>query len=426
VIAKRGHYFIQQGQGGTMQNKKIMSIISGLVSILMAAPNKRFYGAYCLLLISPVGIAENITSVNVQGGANDATVKISWKVSDQWWYAIADKDSYMGDDIPLISVSLATGNEEFIQSLDNCYFRGTLADQDFNPLENTNAYIDLCNDNDEVPFTGFVSNLNYVYTITVQPDSDTGISMQIDNPDQDLIGDDSVKNTGPKGANNDKSPPEQLYPRNAHADLFPSLEILVEPNYVAKVGQDAYLSRIHENLAFANFIYQQSGLKQLNLIAITLLDENIVTTGSTGNIRHEIQNLRRHTAQADSADMTLLFVGADINTSYTWGWAEDGYACDLQRAVELGKDINTINIGKSSGFVIDLPSLIQRGWILAHEIGHVLNSGHIKNDPLMDGWFQYIAALPNYVAGCDVKTQMYRSCAFNNKNKNFNDFYECN
>jgi hypothetical protein len=403
-----------------MSNKKTMSIFNKL-SILMTMSYKRVFSAYCLLLASPFVFADNITAVKVQG--DETTVNITWEVFGQTWYAVATKDSYMGEDIPLIHVSLATGNEEFIRPLENCYYRGTLADQDFNPMENSNAYINLCSA--DVPFTGFVSDLNNVYTITAQPASKTGISMQIDDPNQDLIGDDSAKITGPKGANNDKSPPERLYPRNASPGLFPSLEILVEPNYVNKVGSDAYLARIRENLAFANFIYQQSGLKQLNLIAITLLDENIVTTGSTGNIRHELQNLRRRTVQAESADMTVLFVGADINTAYTWGWAEDGYACDLQRAVDLDDDINTVSIGKSSGFVIDLPSLIQRGWILAHEIGHILSSGHIQSDPLMDGWFQYIAALPSYVAGCDVKTQMYHSCDYNRKNRKFTDFYKC-
>jgi len=381
----------------------------------------RYFYAGLLLLVSPMVIADNITAVNVQ--SDGTTVKVSWEVFGQSWYAVAEKDPYMGEDIPLLSVSLATGNETFIQDLHNCYFRGRLADSNFNPLENSNAYIDLCNES--VPFTGFVSDTNSVYTITAQSDSTTGISMQIDDPNLDLIGDDSAKITGPKGSNKDKPLPEDLHPRNAHPGLFPSIEILVEPNYVAKVGENAYLARIHENLAFANFIYQQSGLKQLNLIAITLLDENIVSTGSAGDIRHELQNLRRLTVQADSADMTVLFVGTDINTSYTWGWAEGGYGCDLQRAVALNNDINTVNIGKSSGFAIDLPSLIQRGWILAHEVGHILSSGHIQSDPLMDGWFQYIAALPDYVAGCDVKTQIYESCDYNKKNKKFNDFYQC-
>ena len=120
-------------------------------------------------------------------------------------------------------------------------------------------------------------------------------------------------------------------------------------------------------------------------------------------------------------------VGGDIDSTYTWGWAIDAAACELQIAVKRDKNINTIEVGRSSAFFTDLPSLIQRGWIFAHELGHVIGAEHhINGDPLMDGWFQYIESLADYVAGCDAKTQIFETCGIDAKTKKPNDYYDCN
>lgn len=114
-----------------------------------------------------------------------------------------------------------------------------------------------------------------------------------------------------------------------------------------------------------------------------------------------------------------------MSTSNLWGWAEAGYACDLQRAVAEGLSVNTVNIGRSSGYLTPLPSLIQRGWLLAHEAAHPLNIDHVKQDPLMDGNFLYLPALADYKTGCPRIADMYESCAFNPKNWKFTDYYDC-
>ena len=123
--------------------------------------------------------------------------------------------------------------------------------------------------------------------------------------------------------------------------------------------------------------------------------------------------------------MLLVYMGSNVNTTDLWGWGELGHACDLQRAVAEGLSVNTVNIGHSSGYLTPLPSLIQRGWLLAHEAGHVLNSGHVRQDPLMDGGFLYLPRLIDYQAGCRAIEDMYESCEFNTKNWKFTDYYTC-
>ncbi len=363
--------------------------------------------------------ADDISFTEVeQLGSNESYV-VSWDVFGQRWHTIVNRDAQFGSSIPVIKVSVSTGNEELAEVLPNCYFRGSLVDDLSNPIANTYAYVNLCDTT--IPFTGFVSDDNGVYVISRSETSPVGIQMTIDNPALPVpyIG------ISQDGGVADNSISPGLVPRHSHSGLFPSIEIAIEPAYIARYEGIQYQERVAENFAFANFIYQLNAMKQLNLIAITLLDQNLIWSGGSGSIRSNIQNLRMRTAQSTSADMTVLYLGSSVNTSNLWGWAEEGYACDLQRAVAEGLSVNTVNIGKSSGYNVDLPSLIQRGWILAHEIGHMLDGKHIKNDNLMDGNFSYGAALSDFMATCAAKSYFLNSCAFNTRTWKFTDYYSC-
>ena len=372
-----------------------------------------------LLVTSDAG-ADDISFIQVEQLGNNQSYLVSWEVFGQRWNIIVNRDSQFGSSIPVIKVSVSTGNEELVDVLPNCYYRGTLVDDLSNPIENTFAYVNLCDS--AIPFTGFVSDDNGVYVISRSETSPSGIQMTIDNSALPVpyIG---ISQDG-GAADNSISP--GLVPRHGHADLFPSVEIALEPAYIANYEGTQYHERIAENLAFANFIYQLNAMKQINLIAITLLDQNLIWSGGSGSIRSNIQNLRMRTAQPASADMTILYLGSSVNTTNLWGWAEEGFACDLQRAVAEGISVNTVNIGKSSGYNVDLPSLIQRGWLLAHELGHLLDGKHIKNDYLMDGNFLYGTALSDFVATCGTKSHFLNSCAFNTKTWKFTDYYSCN
>jgi len=352
--------------------------------------------------------------------AGQQSLRIIWDAFGERWYASVTRDSYLGNEIAVIDVAIGSAAEQLNRYVSaDCYYRGTLTDAESNPLPDTHAYFNLCDST--IPFVGFVSNRFNVFTIARTPGSPTRLDMLIDNQNQAVVYEGISPFQGEPNLNIQKG----LFPRTAATELFPRIEIAVEPAYVQKFGEDAYLDRIIESLAFANFIYAQSGMKQLTLAAILLLDQNVIWSGGSGSVRSNIHNLRWRLAQETSADMLMVYLGSNVNTNNLWGWGELGYACDLQRALVQGWSLNSNNIGRASGYLTPLPSLIQRGWLLAHETTHILNSNHIKQDPLMDSYFQYFPALSDYKAGCNALVEIYKTCAFNPKNGKFTDFYSC-
>jgi hypothetical protein len=366
-------------------------------------------------------IAYQVSGVNI----DQSNGHISWSAGGVTWYAVVQKDTYFGESIPIISVDLETGNETPELPMFNCYYRGTLSDATWNGIANTQAFINLCHGPDI--FTGFVANDFGVYTIEKDPQNAEELVMELDDPTTPLTTPNET-NTGNNGGNGSGKllEPDIQVPRDSTPDKFPSAEILVEPSFIEKFGNPGYMHRIAGTLAFANFIYQQNGLRQIHLISVDLLSGPLNDNGGQGGVRHHLQNLRASTVQHGSADVSILMVGGDIDSTYLWGWAIDGNACELQIAEAEDEPINTKEIGKAAAFVVDLPSQIQRGWIFAHEFSHLIGaSKHIDGDPLMDGWFLYIDTLSRYVSGCDAITQLYHSCAYDPKFKKVTDFYTC-
>ena len=356
---------------------------------------------------------------------DEANGHVSWTANNMSWYAVVNIDPYFGEAIPIINVDLETGNETLQGEITNCYYRGTLSDASWTNMDNTQAYINLCHG--PGLFTGFVSDVSGVYTIEKDPNDSAKLIMELDNPMTPLTTPNET-NTGNNGGNGSGQllKPDTQIPRNSTPDKFPSIEIVVEPSFVNTFGNPGFIHRIASTLAFANFIYEQSGLNQIHLISINVLNGELNQNGGQGGVRHQMLNLRRSTVQEGSGDVSILMVGGDIDSTYLWGWALDDSACELQIAVAEGDKLNTIDIGRSSAFVIDLPSLIQRGWIFSHEFGHVVGAlKHINGDPLMDGWFQYINTLSGYVAGCDATTQIFKSCDYDPKSKKVIDFFTC-
>jgi hypothetical protein len=377
---------------------------------------------YCLFAVCMTPIAAHAVDITFTKVKEivEGTQQVSWDAFGQRWNALVNKDTYLGEKITIVDVAVSTANEQFNREIDtHCYYRGSLTDDAFNPIPDTHAYFNLCDHS--IPFVGFVSNQFNVYTIARSDSSPKGIDMVIDNQNQAV----PYEGISPHQGEPNNNIPDGLYPRRGKADLFPSIEIAVEPAYVAKYGEDVFIDRILETLAFANSIYKQSGMQQLSLVAISLLDQNVIWSGGSGSVRSNIHNLRWRTAQPTSADMILVYLGSNVNTNELWGWGELGYACDLQRAVAEGWNLNSNNIGRSSGYLTPLPSLIQRGWLMAHEAGHILNSGHVKQDPLMDGNFLYLPALADYKAGCTTISDIYKTCTYSSKNRKFTDFYNC-
>jgi len=365
-------------------------------------------------------IGGTVSNVNVDA----VNGEITWMADGQSWYAVVTKDGNLGGaSIPVISVDVPTGNESSLPAAPNCYYKGSLADSSFTAIPRTHAFINLCGNNAQF-FTGFVSDLTSVYTIEGTPGN---LTMSRDDPTLPLTTPNESK-AGNNGGDGKLLTPDNLVARNnIPVDNFPSVEIMVEPSFIDIYGNPGYIHRIASTIAFSNFIYEQSGMKPITLISINRLSENLNKNGGIGAIRHQMQNLRRSTVQENSGDVSVLMVGGDIDSTYTWGWAIDAAACELQIAVGLNKNINTIEVGRSSAFITDLPSLIQRGWIFAHELGHVIGAQHhINGDPLMDGWFQYIESLADYVAGCEAKTQIFATCSIDEKTKKPNDYYNCN
>lgn len=372
------------------------------------------------LLYTTIASAQIVSSVS----ANPNNGRVSWMADGMQWNAVVERASYFGVDIiPVISVDTKTGNETALPSVPNCYYRGTLADTNWNPLPNTHAFINLCNGTSDY-FTGFVSNPNGVYIIDENPNFPGQLLMLLDDPSTPINSPNETSggNNGKRGKTKE---PDTLVPRNSTPDKFPSVEIIVGPSYVEKFGDPGFVHRIASSVAFANFIYENSGMKPMTLISINVLTVDINQNGGMGAVRHQVLNLRQATVQPNSGDVSILMLSDVVDATYTWGWGFAANACELQIAVDLDEEINTQDIGLSSAFVIDLPSVIQRGWILAHEFAHVVGAGHNSNDPLTDGLFMELSSLSDYVAGCAAKSSIYESCVYNPATRQVIDFYSC-
>ena len=386
---------------------------------------------HCVTLVTVFTIACYTQATKAQQVSNifvdKANGHVSWTANGVQWYSVVELDVNFGDSIPIISIELETGNEVALieDGFKNCFYNGSLADSSWQPINQTQAFINLCHS--ELPFTGFVSDSSGLYTIEEESALSGQLVMEVDDPMIPLAtpNETNVGNNGGNGSGKLIKPDIQVE-RASSPDKFPNAQVVVEPEFVNTYGNPGFIYRIANTLAFTNFVFEQSGIKPIHLVSIDVLNGALNQNGGIGSIHHKLLNLRRATVQAGSADVSVLLVGGDTDATYIWGWAFDAKACELQIAVAEANNLNTIDIGKSSAFVIDLPSLIQRGWIFAHEFAHVIGaSKHINGDPLMDGWFQYINTLSGYVAGCDATTQIFHSCAYDNKTLKVTDYYVC-
>jgi len=355
-----------------------------------------------------------ITHSRIQERGNQ--LNISWNALGQDWEVTAIRVSYLDTLTPLLQINTDTGDETLLKDLPNCYFTGSLVSS---TEQFATAYINLCPGNNS-EFTGFVSSGSNLYgmdgtDMSLLETGNTGGSSE----------DGGTDNNGKRTQGPSNTDPMLYEARRGDAPLFPSLEIAIDPSFVEVVGEENYVDKIMENLALANMIYERSLIKQINLIAILVLTKDITTSDSQGNILGEVEKLRKQNIQANSGDMTMFITGREFSMPSLWGWAEGGYACALQQAVAEGDKLNTHTIGKSAGVIKNLPTLMQGGWILGHEVGHLLGAGHWADDPLMDGGFQPELSLQDYKTRCEVLRSMLETCAYDLQNKKFTDFYEC-
>lgn len=385
---------------------------------------KIFILALVCLLSNQLSYASEITNVHMKSTTDSIT--IDWDALGENWSASVEKDIYFGDYIPLIEVSVTTGDEQLIALLPNCYYRGTLSSKKGEPLPESTVFINICDNS--LPFIGFVASGANMYIIEKDVASSTGIGMHVEITSDDIDGTDELNsgdNGWKEGGSGGALTPSLLYPRGNSPDKFPSIDIYVNPSYRNQVGEENYINRIMEVFAASNTIYQQSAMKQLHLSAIIRTDQNISITDSQGNILHGLEKIRKYTVLPDGSDISMVYTGGEFKMPYLWGWAEGGYGCDLELAVSEGNSINTHNIAKAANAIIDLPTLIQRAWIFAHEAGHTLGMNHIYGDPLAYGYFQPELALKDYVAGCQARSQIFETCSYEPQTKKFIDFYSC-
>ena len=379
--------------------------------------------AICLLCVEVLHAAE---ISNIRLNSRTGVLGANWTALGTSWHVRVTRDLYFGDYIPLIDVSVRTGNEQLATLLPNCYYRGTLVSNSGNPVPDSVVYINLCDNS--VPFTGFVALNDNMYLIEKDTSSGTGISMRLEETADDINGTDEIvtgDNGWKEGGSGGALSPTTLYPRGNSPEKFPSVDIYVNPSFRTQVGEENYINRIMETFAASNTIYQQSAIKQLHLSAIIRVDEDISTTDSQGNILRGLEKIRKYTVLRDGADISVIYTGGEFSMPDLWGWAERGYSCYLEQAVAEGSNINTHNIAKSAAAIIDLPTLLQRAWILAHEIGHTLGMYHINDDPLADGTFQQSLVLKDYKAGCEARSRMLETCAYDPQTKWFIDYYTC-
>jgi hypothetical protein len=385
------------------------------------------YGYIALLVLMNLLYTQRLFAQEVSHVATDKILgQVSWMVGGTPWYAVLETEPYFENAIPVIGVELETRNETPLGEVDkSCFYRGSLSDMDWHPIKDTYVFFNFCNDN--LPFTGFVSDINNVYRIEEDPSGFGELLMVVDDLTlSHFVSDDSANSNNGGNGSGQVIRPETQITRNSMPSKFPSVEFMIDSSYRAKFGDPGYIYRAISTLAFSNFIYELNDMKAATLISINVLNGTLNNNGGIGAIKHQLQNLRRDTVQPTSGDISILLLGTPIDSTYTWGWGIEDNACELQIAVNEGDKINTAEVGRSAAFFIDLPSLIQRGWIFAHELGHVIGaSKHVDGDPLMDGWFLYVQSLAGYVAGCEAITQIFESCDYDSKSRKLTDFYEC-
>ena len=120
---------------------------------------------FLLLFYTPIVFSGDVTSEPIIEHIGPSSVQVKWEALGQTCYAVADVDPYMGENIPLLRVSLDTGNEDFVEDMQNCYYRGTMANENFSAIANTNSYFDFCNK--DVPYRLDFSNSVRALTCTI-------------------------------------------------------------------------------------------------------------------------------------------------------------------------------------------------------------------------------------------------------------------
>jgi hypothetical protein len=376
-----------------------------------------------LLMLPAVHAADAVEEVVVmERGTNGDELSINLKTtSGKSWSVQVTRDTYLGDSIPVIGVSVISGDETQIDTVPNCYFR-TATD---GGGVSTVAYIKRCSA-DTIDLRGFIADAEYIYIIEKDLSSPTGLAVRVSGHGSRVpYTIESEDNSGlePPGSGG-VSVPTQLATRRSNVP-FPSLEIYVDSYFVESYGEANYVDSVIEQLAFTNFTYAQSGLKQVNLVAIVRIDADIGRNESPLHLVAEMRRLRKRTMQEDSADIAGLLTGKDRSGFGYWGYAEIGGACRLRITKDTGLPINSPWVANGVFVSFDLPTLIQRGWTLMHEMGHVLNAEHVIGDFMMDGNIVLVAPLSAYTATCPAVIQFYQSCQYDPLTKMVTDYYSC-
>ncbi len=359
-----------------------------------------------------------VTEVDVTGDVLDIELATQ---SGKNWNVQVERDSFLGDDIPLISVSVMTGEETQIGVQNNCYFR-TVTDGNY---ISTVAFIKHCSA-DIWDIKGFIADSEFIYIIEADESTPTGLSVHISEPGtpNEFKPDNETNNGWKKGGSGGNEISTQLIPRRSGA-AFPSLEVYADPDFVAETGEENYVDRILEQLAFTNFAYAQSGINQVNLIAITRTDAEVGRNESALNLLKNFRRLRNRTMQVNSADIAGLVTGKDRSNYGYWGYAEIGGSCDLRITISEGNSIYSPSIDKGVFVAFDLKTLMQRGWTMMHEMAHTLDAEHVLGDYVMDANIVLVPQLSAYKTTCPAKVQFLRSCKYNPINKKLIDYYEC-
>lgn len=383
-----------------------------------------FIIALTLLLVLPtVHAADAIVSVSISElDPNGDVLAVDLQtMGGKSWSVQVTRDTYLSDNIPVIGVSIISGDETLIDTLPNCYFRSTPG----GGAVSTVAYIKRCSA-DTMDLRGFIADEEYVYIIEHDQSSPSGLAVHVSEPGARTPY--SIESETFSGLDSNGSGgvalSTQLATRRSNVP-FPSLEIYVDSYFVETYGEAKYVDSVIEQLAFTNFTYAQSGLKQVNLVAIVRIDGDIGRNESPLHLVAEMRRIRMRTMQENSADIAGLLTGKDRSGIGYWGYAEIGGACRLRISKEEGRPINRPAVANGVFVSYDLPTLMQRGWTLMHEMGHVLNAEHVLGDYMMDGNIVLVAPLPAYTATCPAKIQFYQSCQYNPLTKMVIDYYNC-
>lgn len=342
-------------------------------------------------------------------------------VSGKSWSVEVIRDTYLGDSIPVIGVSVITGDETPVDTIPNCYFRTATGSGG----ASTVAYIKRCSA-DTVDLRGFIADSEFIYIIEQDSTSQSGLTVRVSGYGSRVpytIQSEDNSGLEPPGSGG-VSVSDQLATRRSSVP-FPSLELYVDDYFVESYGEANYVDAVIEQLAFTNFTYAQSGLKQVNLVAIVRIDTDIGRNESPLHLVAEMRRLRQRTMQDNSADIAGLLTGKDRSAFGYWGYAEIGGACRLRITKDQGLSINRPWVANGVFVSFDLPTLVQRGWTLMHEMGHVLNAEHVLGDFMMDGNITLVAPLSAYTATCPAVIQFYQSCQYNPLTREITDYYSC-